>query len=131
VENSYAETLSELFARLPDRVQIPPQLEPEQFLSDTQVCAPNEQRRYARRKMLGEMLCQVVCPLPTIPRSKGPSKVVSLDISRSGFRFLIDKQLYPEEELVLWTLIGQIPCKVARCLKHNDACYEVGADVSM
>lgn len=131
MENTYAKTLSRLLAKVPNRVQIPPHLDAEQFLSDAQVCAPNEQRRYARRKMLGEMLCQIACPLPTIPRSKVPCKVVSLDISRSGFRFLIDKQLYPEEELTLWTLIGQIPCKVARCVKHNDSCYEVGADVAM
>ena len=79
--------------------------------------------------MGGSILCQVTGPLPAFPQSSRTHKVITLDISRSGISYLADQQQFPEEEVLLWTLIGRIPCKVARCLKHNDRCYEIGAEI--
>jgi hypothetical protein len=130
VESTYTETLSGLLDRTPESVQIPPELESLAHSRDGTAITPSDLRRFARRKMLGEMFCQISGALPAFPRTSGDSKVISLDLSRGGIRFLTDKQMYPEEELLLWTLIGRIPCKVARCRKHNDACYEVGVEIS-
>ena len=125
MENSYAETLNGLIARLPQTVQVPPQL----ATNDRESRVPFDLRRFARKTIQGEMLCQIDGVLPSVPRKSEISKVVSLDVSRGGFCFLMDKQLYPGEEILLWTEIGRIPCGVARCLKHADHCYEIGVEV--
>ena len=125
MESTYTETLRELFARLPETVQVPPHL----AVDDGESSVPQNLRRFARKKVRGEMLCQITGVLPSVPRSSEVKKVVSLDLSRSGFCYLTDQQLYPGEEVLLWTLIGRIPCEVARCLKHNDRCYEIGVEV--
>ena len=125
MENTYEETLNGLLARLPETVQVPPQLAE----TDRESQVPCDLRRFARKTVRGEMLCQVSGTLPSVQRNPDIGKVVSLDVSRGGFGFLMDKQLYPGEEILLWTQIGRIPCKVARCLKHNDQCYEVGVEV--
>jgi hypothetical protein len=125
VENSYEQTLNGLMARLPETVQVPPQFS----ATDDRPRVSHELRRFARKTVRGEMLCQVAGTLPSVPRDTEISRVVSLDVSRGGFGFLMDKQLYPGEEILLWTQIGRVPCSVARCLKHGDHCYEVGVEV--
>ena len=117
--------MNELLARLPNTVQLPPHL----ATNEGEWCVPHDLRRFARKKVRGEMVCQIVGVLPSVPRSPEIKKVHSLDMSRCGFSFLMDQQLYPGEEVLLWTPIGRIPCEVARCLKHNDRCYEVGVAV--
>ncbi len=125
MENSYAETLNGLIARLPQTVQVPPHL----AKNGRESCVPHDLRRFARKTIQGEILCQIDGVLPSVPRKSEVSKVDSLDMSRSGFSFLMDRQLYPGEEILLWTEIGRIPCGVARCLKHGDQCYEIGVEV--
>lgn len=129
MESTYAETVSTILEKLPDTVQIPAHLEPDKLADQGEACAPHNRRRFARRKMRQQVLCQVVSILPALPRSFSTSKAIALDLSRCGISFLSDKQLFPEEEVLLWTLVGQIPCKVARCLKHNNHCYEIGAEI--
>ncbi len=65
--------------------------------------------------------------LPAIERPHGFTKVYTKDVSRSGISFLTTHQLYPSERVILWTQKGKLTCEVARCLKHNDKCFEVGA----
>lgn len=125
MENTYAKTLKRLLARLPITVQAPPHL----AANEGDACASQDLRRFARKRVCGEMLCQVSSTMPTVPRGREIRKVLSLDVSRSGFCFLLDQPLYPGEEVLLWTLIGRIPCEVARCLKRGDRCYEIGVEV--
>lgn len=125
MENSYAETLSGLIARLPETVQVPPHLTTD----DGETCSPHVLRRFARKTVRAEMLCQIGGTLPSVPRNSEINKVISLDVSRGGIGFLMNKQLYPGEEVLLWTQIGRIPCGVARCLKHNDHCFEIGVEI--
>jgi hypothetical protein len=119
--------MKDILAKIPDTIEIPAHLECTG--AQGSLCMPHDRRRFARRRMGGTILCQITSPLPAVTRSAAPSKVLTVDISRSGISFLADKQFYPEEEVLLWTLIGRIPCRVARCLKHNDRCYEVGAEI--
>ena len=126
MENTYEETLTGLLARLPETVQMPPHL----AAGDGSSRVPCDLRRFARKTVHGEMLCQIGGGiLPSVPRRPEISKVVSLDVSRGGLGFLMDKELYPGEEVLLWTQIGRIPCGVARCLKHGEHCFEVGVEV--
>lgn len=125
MENTYAKTLTTLLARLPLTMQVPSHLLAKE--GDPRV--PHDLRRFARKRAHGEMLCQILSTMPTVPRGAEIRKVMSLDVSRSGFCFLLDQQLYPGEEVMLWTLIGKIPCEVARCLKHDERCYEIGVVV--
>lgn len=125
MESSYAETLKELFARLPNTVQVPSHL----LVGDRSSRVVRDVRRFARRTVNGEMLCQLDTALPAVPRRKEVTKVVSLDVSRNGFGFLMDRQLYPGEEVLLWTKIGRVPCGVVRCLKHGERCYEIGVEI--
>lgn len=118
-----------LLEKVPDSVQVPDYLESSVSGEQGGPCVPHDRRRFARRKMGGDFLYQCISPLPAFPRGNGLSKVLALDVSRSGISFLADMQLYPDEEVLLWTFIGRIPCKVARCLKHNDHCYEIGAEI--
>ncbi len=129
MESTYTETVRTILEKLPDTVQVPAHLKPEEFIAKGEACVPHNRRRFARRKMGQPVLYQIGSTLPAFPRNISTSKAIALDLSRCGIRFLSDKQLFPEEEVLLWTLIGQIPCKVARCLKHNDHCYEIGAEI--
>ena len=52
--------------------------------------------------------------------------VFTKDISRNGVAFLNAEQLYPLEEVVLWFADKPQPARVARCVRHNANCYEVG-----
>ena len=114
-------------ARVLDTVQVPAYLESSE--SQGAPIMPNDRRRFARRRMGGTILCQITGPLPTLQRSATISKAITLDISRSGISFLADQQLFPDEEILMWTLIGRIPCKVARCRKHNERCSEIGGEI--
>ena len=118
-----------LLARVSDTVEVPLHLQSEEGAVPGAPCVPNDRRRFARRRMGGSILCQITGPLPAFPQSGRTHKVITLDISRSGISYLADQQQFPEEEVLLWTLIGRIPCKVARCLKHNDRCYEIGVEI--
>jgi hypothetical protein len=129
VESTYTETVRTILQKLPDTVEVPSHLAPGDLIAHAEACAPHNRRRFARRKMGHQILCQVASVLPAFPRKFSTCKAIALDLSRCGIRFLLDQQLFPEEEVLLWTLIGQIPCKVARCLKHNDRCYEIGAEI--
>lgn len=127
MENTYAETLKGLLARLPQTVEVPSNV----GANDRETPVPQNLRRFARETVRGEMLCQIGGVLPSVPRRLEISKVVSLDVSRGGFCFLMNKQLYPGEEVLLWTQIGSIPCVVVRCLQFNDQCYTIGVEVRM
>jgi hypothetical protein len=112
-------------AQLSETVQLP-----SGWKADADRCnVPHDLRRFARKTVRGEMLCQLGRTLPTVERNTEISKVVSMDVSRGGFGFLMDRQLYPGEEVLLWTQIGRIPCGVVRCLKHGEKCFEIGVVV--
>lgn len=51
MENSYAETLSGLIARLPETVQVPPHLTTD----DGETCSPHVLRRFARKTVRAEL----------------------------------------------------------------------------
>jgi len=129
MESTYAETILAILDKIPETIDIPPYFDVNDPEANSGPCVPNDRRRFLRRKTNAHLICQLTSSLPTFPREARVSRVIALDLSRSGMRYLIDHQQYPEEEVVLWTLGGKIPCKVARCKKHNDRCYEIGVEM--
>ncbi|QDV60985.1 PilZ domain-containing protein [Crateriforma conspicua] len=69
-------------------------------------------------------------PLPSVPRSSRPMGVYTKDFSRQGCGFLINEQLFPEEEIRLvlpsfWTRLT-----VVRARRITSHCYEIGATLN-
>ncbi len=67
--------------------------------------------------------------LPSMPRGEERYLVLTKDLSRSGLSFLHEQQLFPRERMAVDLAGGRhIDIEVARCIKHNDRCYEIGAN---
>ena len=67
--------------------------------------------------------------LPAVPRGEESYLVLTKDLSRSGLCFLHEQQLFPGERMALDLAGGKhMPIEVTRCTKHNDRCFEIGAD---
>ena len=127
LEGNYAETLSALLANVPGGVRLPDSwFEPAGGIISSPP-AMYDRRRFPRARFRSEAICEIIPSLPAIQRSHGFCKVYTLDISRCGFGFLAALQLFPGEQIVLWTQSGKFRCKVARCTKRNDKCFEIGA----
>lgn len=130
VKSTYAQSIEALLKNIPDSVQVPAALERKasQPLPDDGLV--DGRRHFARKPLEGKVVCQIIAPLPEFPRKSLLSKVITLDLSRCGMAYLADTQQFPGEKVVLWTLIGQLPCKVVRCREHNEQCFEIGVEFS-
>jgi hypothetical protein len=53
--------------------------------------------------------------------------VLRTDLSAEGIAFLHAAQLFPGDLLAVWFPTGKVECRVARCVKHNARCFEIGA----
>jgi hypothetical protein len=89
----------------------------------------DERRQFPRRYLRETAVCELAQSLPAIERARTFAKVYLKDVSRGGISFLAPQQLYPCEELQLWTNSGKHACRVIRCTKHNDRCYEIGTRI--
>ena len=67
--------------------------------------------------------------LPAVPRGEERYLVLTKDLSRSGLCFLHEQQLFPRERMAVDLAGGKhLNIEVARCTKHNDRCFEIGAN---
>ncbi|MFN0017550.1 MAG: PilZ domain-containing protein [Pirellulaceae bacterium] len=119
-----------LLEKIPDSVQIPSCLEGSEAQPLREHRLADGRRHFSRQQMEGSVVCQIVTQLPAFPRKSLLSKVVTLDISRCGMAYLADQQQLPGEKVILWTLIGKLPCKVVRCRQHSEHCFEIGVEFS-
>jgi hypothetical protein len=87
-------------------------------------------RRFVRQHLPMRALLELTTSLAAIPREYGRHVVLMRDISRQGASFLHAVQLFPGERVELTLPTGRIPYTVVRCLRHNDRCYEVGAELA-
>ncbi|MGE3777963.1 MAG: PilZ domain-containing protein, partial [Pirellulaceae bacterium] len=88
---------------------------------------PEDRRQFVRRFLREDAVCEIRQTLPVIPRRHEFSKVYLKDISKGGIGFLMSQQLFPCEQVHLWTRLGRLSCNVMRCAKQNERCYEIGA----
>ena len=89
-----------------------------------------EGRRYVRSRFRMQVLMELTTTIPLVVRACEKHVVLMKDISRDGAGFLHSAQLFPGERVVLWLPTGRREYTVARCVRHNDACYEIGAELS-
>ena len=65
---------------------------------------------------------------PAMPRREERYLVLTKNLSRCGLSFLHEQQLFPHERMALNLAGGKhVDIEVARCKKHNDRCFEIGA----
>jgi hypothetical protein len=89
-----------------------------------------EQRSALRRIVRTVGLLRIDEPLPAIPRTGGFIGVYTRDFSKNAVGLLSPIQLYPGETVRLVLPTFWLKLQVARCLRHNEKCYEVGAELN-
>lgn len=127
LEGNYSEKLTALLSHLSSAVQLPVDWETAQH-GLGRPAFPSDMRRFARITMRSDAICEVLPTLNAIERSHGLVKVHTKDISKCGVAFLMPMQMYPREQVILWTRSGKLRCEIKRCVKVRDKCYEVGAE---
>jgi hypothetical protein len=86
----------------------------------------HEERSYARFHFPTRALLQMESTAPA-PAVEALHVVLTKDLSRSGISFLHSLELFPGDRLWLWLTTGRCRYTVKRCVRHNDSCYEIGA----
>ena len=111
LETENRERLTKLLQHLPRRVAIP--AEWDDFFEKSGMMPPviNERRRFARKHLRMQAVCEVSSTLPAIDRQHAFHRIYLRDISRGGIGFMHHEQLFPDERVVLWTDVARIPVK--------------------
>lgn len=87
----------------------------------------DDRRQFPRYYYPTKALMRYRGNLPSRPRPLNPYIVLCRDLSRSGIGFLHEEPLYPSEEVLLWLPTGCRTYCVRRCVRHNEKCYQIGA----
>ena len=88
---------------------------------------PDERRGFARMRIRADAVCQLNPTLPAIDRKAALHRVYLFDLSRTGISFISPEQLFPCEEVVVWTSTAKVSAVVRRCVKVCDNGYHIGA----
>jgi len=88
-----------------------------------------DNRRYIRTHFPTKALMEIGSTHASIPREFERHVVLMKDISRQGVGFLHSVQLFPNERVELIFPTGRRSYLVVRCLRHNDLCFEIGAEL--
>ena len=126
LEENYLGQLAEQLANAQCDINVPPEL--QDALTERGVVEPvrDDLRRFVRHRFATEAVMELSPSLPQVPRPEQSFRVLTKDVSRNGVSFLHSQQLFPGETLVLWLQTGQFSCTVARCIRHNENCFEIG-----
>ena len=89
-----------------------------------------DSRRFIRTHFPAKALMELGATHASIPREFERHVVLMKDISRGGVGFLHSAQLYPNERVALVFPTGRRSYIVMRCLRHNDLCFEIGAELA-
>ncbi|MFA8017111.1 PilZ domain-containing protein [Bremerella cremea] len=127
LETVYSQKMKLLLDRLRCRIQLPVQFADLEHRRGVLPSQSNDMRRAARVYCPGKLLIESFASLPSVPRNHQYVVGYSVDISSTGIRFLHDTELYPGEQVTLWTSAQRLTCTVIRCRRLNKSCYEVGA----
>ena len=128
LEVNHQERLSTTLAKLECQVELPKKW--VKFFSQRGALpqSPNEKRRFPRFHHPAKAILKLDQSLPAIPRQHELFCVVTKDISRGGINFLHAQQLFPAERIRLWLATGIHDGTVMWCVRHNEHCYEIGAE---
>jgi hypothetical protein len=125
------EKMKAVIDALPCHVVLPPEW--NDFFQRRGPVTPREDdepRRFVRQHFPTRAIMELATSLAAIPRDYAKYVVLMKDISRQGASFLHVAQLFPGERVELTLATGRIPYTVMRCRRHNDCCYEIGADIA-
>ena len=115
---------------LPCPVTLPPEWKDFYRRRGPQQSQPGDNRRFVRSHFPTKALIEVEQTLPAFPRPRETHVVLMKDLSRQGVGFLHAAQLFPGERVRLSLATGRLVYMVTRCIRHNDACYEIGAELT-
>lgn len=124
------EEVNEALDAPPCRVVLPPAWKDDFTRRGPQPVRLDEDRRYVRSRLRMQVLMDLTTTIPLVVRTCEKHVVLMKDISRDGVGFLHSAQLFPGERVQLWLPTGRREYTVVRCLRHNDSCYEIGAELS-
>ena len=130
LEDDYSRHLKRLIEVCEFDVAIPRQLQDR--LTQRGVIDPvaDDRRKYIRHHFNSQAVLEYDETFPSIPRQHTIAQVVTCDVSRSGMAFLYSEELFPGERVSLWLPIGKRSYVVARCVEHNENCFEIGVTVA-
>jgi hypothetical protein len=87
----------------------------------------DDRRRFQRFAFPKKVLLEIETTIPGIERTPEFFAVLTLDLCLSGVAFLHCQELFPGETPWVWFQGGKVRCRIARCLRHNARCFEIGA----
>lgn len=86
-----------------------------------------ERRKSVRFSALAKTILEVKATILSANSPRREFAVLRTDLSGEGIAFLHSAQLFPGDLVTVWFPTGKLECHVARCVKHNDKCFEIGA----
>jgi hypothetical protein len=114
-------------ARLVCEIKVPRSLQKRLARRGAQPPTSDDRRKFVRFSVLAKTLIEVKS---TLPHTDGPPRefaALRTDLSGDGLGFLHAAQLFPGDLVTVWFPTGKLDCRVARCVKHNSKCFEIGA----
>lgn len=114
-------------ARLVCEINVPRALQKRLARRGAQPPTFDDRRKFVRFSVLAKTLMEIKA---TLTQPGAPSKdfaVLRIDVSGDGLGFLHTAQLFPGDLVSIWFPTGKLDCRVARCVKHNAKCFEIGA----
>jgi hypothetical protein len=130
LEDDYANYLNRLLEACECDVAVPSEWQDRLTRRGVIPSISGDRRKYIRHYFNGRSVLEYDETFSSIPREHTTAQVVTRDLSRNGIGFLHSEQLFPGERVSLWLPIGKRTYVVARCVEHNDKCFEIGAVVA-
>jgi hypothetical protein len=127
LEDDDQHEMTSRLATLNCAVEVPLSLRSRLSARGPKPLARDDRRRFARFSTPAKMLLDIQTTIPGIERAPQTFVVLTIDVSREGVAFLHASELFPGELAILWFPDGQLACRIVRCLRHNAACFEIGA----
>ncbi len=125
-------SLVEVIDRLPCAVELPPDLNGEMLSQPTAARVGRDQRRYPRfacRGVHGRAALELFQSLPAVPRKQLACRIVTLDLSRGGLRFLHSEPLFAGERMRVTFPNGKRRyLQVKWCRRLGERCFAIGTD---
>ncbi len=126
LESDYQQQLERNGAQAHCLVELPADWEHVERQRGRKPRVDDERRRFMRSYYPTQSLLEVDQSIDAIERGRQFHVIYVLDLSRNGMGFFHHAQLFPGEQLTLWLPTGKRSCAVARCLRRDARCYEVG-----
>lgn len=124
---SDAAEITHLLRTLPCRIAVPDWYQGLLNRRGEMAGPADDRRAFTRFYYPTKALLKYRGNLPSLSRPLDPYIVLCRDLSRSGVGFLHEEPIYPSEEVLLWLPTGCRTYSVRRCVRHNEKCYEIGA----